>query len=187
MIKDVKTIPPVTRVVYSDRRTLSVEITRKGAVVLRLPRGCPDRVAADFVREKRSWMEKHMAARPTCDLPPFTDEERRALAGATRRRLSERLPVLATRIGVTYGRVSVHFARTRFGSCSGKGNLNFHALLSVFPPEVAEYIMVHELCHRRHMDHSRAFWEEVYAFCPDAPAARRYLKGEGRALLMRLQ
>ena len=89
-------------------------------------------------------------------------------------------------MGVSVGRITIRNQKSRWGSCSSRGNLSFHCLLSRMPETVFNYVVVHELCHRKHMNHSAAFWDEVAAILPDYKASRDWLKREGGALLCRI-
>lgn len=80
--------------------------------------------------------------------------------------LSARLAPLSRGIGIDYARLSVRRQRTRWGSCSTRGTISLNACLVFQRPEVVRYLMVHELCHRRHMNHSRRFWSLVESFEP---------------------
>ena len=82
-------------------------------------------------------------------------------------------------MNVTYGTVRLSSARTRWGSCSARGNLNFHWKLILMPPEVLDYVVVHELAHRREMNHSPRFWAIVEKVLPDYKERRRWLKENG--------
>ena len=82
-------------------------------------------------------------------------------------------------MGVTYGRISIRSAKTRWGSCSSEGDLNFHWKLVLMPPEVLDYVVVHELAHRKEMNHSRKFWAEVKNVLPDYEKRRKWLKEFG--------
>jgi predicted metal-dependent hydrolase len=87
---------------------------------------------------------------------------------------------------VSYGRITIRNQKTRWGSCSGKGNLNFNCLLMLAPPEVLDYVVVHELCHRREMNHSPRFWALVEQVLPDWRQRRQWLKTHGDALMRRM-
>ena len=97
-----------------------------------------------------------------------------------------RVEFFAGRLGVSFGRISYRFQRTRWGSCSARGDLSFNCLLMLCPPEVLDYVVVHELCHRRHMDHSGRFWAEVALTLPDYNSRRAWLREHGPALMARL-
>jgi len=83
---------------------------------------------------------------------------------------------LAWRLGLEYGRVFVKDQRTLWGSCSGRKNLNFNWRLAAAPQDILDYVVIHELCHLREMNHSRKFWDLVRAACPDYPARRKWLR-----------
>ena len=170
--------------VRSSRKTLSIQITPAGEVILRCPNRLPKRDAEAFLNSKRAWIEKHLSAREPVE--PLTQEELIHLAEAAKKDLSPRVSFWAARIGVTYGHITVRNQRTRWGSCSSKGNLNFNCLLMLCPEEIREYVVIHELCHRKEMNHSPAFWTEVARFCPDYTARRDWLKAHSAALLGRL-
>jgi predicted metal-dependent hydrolase len=91
------------------------------------------------------------------------------------------------RMGVTYGRVAIKDQRSRWGSCSSLGNLNFSWRLILAPSEVLEYVVVHELAHLLEPNHSTAFWALVGRYCPDQHDRRRWLRqnGEGIAAFLR--
>ena len=93
---------------------------------------------------------------------------------------------LAARMGVDFAGITIRAQRTRWGSCSARGSLSFNCLLMLAPPEMREYVAVHELCHRKQMNHSAAFWREVALWLPDYAAQRAWLREHGPALLGRL-
>lgn len=173
--------------IRSDRRTVALQITREGTVVVRAPRKMAKRDIDAFVESKRGWIDRHLSDRPepqnTVKLSP---EEVRALADAALRDLPARLERFAPIVGVTYGRVTVRNQVTRWGSCSSKGNLNFNCLLMLCPEPVRDYVVVHELCHRLELNHSPRFWAEVERVLPGYRDCRRWLREHGGALIARL-
>lgn len=93
--------------------------------------------------------------------------------------ISQRVSYFAAKMDVTYGRISIRAQKTRWGSCSGQGNLNFNWKLILMPPEILDYVVVHELAHRKQMNHSKLFWAEVERILPDYERRRRWLKENG--------
>lgn len=174
-------------VTRSSRKTISIQVTPEGTVIVRCPRRMRQADIQRFLSEKSGWIEKHLRAveaRP--QMPKFTPEELRSLALQAKEALPPRTAFFAERMGVTYGRITIRSQHTRWGSCSARGNLNFNCLLMLAPPEVRDYIIVHELCHRRHMDHSAAFWAEVEAVLPHYREPKKWLKENGTVLIARL-
>ena len=113
-------------------------------------------------------------------------EEVHKLADEAVRVLPGKAAYYAPIVGVTYGRITIRNQRTRWGSCSGKGNLNFNCLLMLAPEEVQDYVVVHELCHRLEMNHSPEFWKEVERVLPDYRTAKQWLKEHGDELMGRI-
>ena len=178
---------PSYRVVRTNRRTVAVQITPAGEVLVRCPRRMSDGDVRRFVQSKSDWIEKHLnkiAAAP--QFPPFTDAQLQELARQAQQTIPSRVACFAPLVGVTYGRITIRSQRSRWGSCSSKGNLNFNCLLMLAPPEVLDYVVVHELCHRKEMNHSGRFWAEVERVLPDYILRRRWLRENGAQLISRL-
>ncbi len=176
-------------IIRSNRKTMAIQITPDG-ILLRVPAATSDREALDFLRSKRGWVEKHYVKTAPGPggrkEPPFTWKEIRELAQKALEVIPQRVRYYAPLIGVTYGTITIRNQRSRWGSCSSKGNLNFNCLLMLFPPEIIDSVVVHELCHRKHMDHSPNFYAEVYKVMPDYDRYHRILKDRGPALIARL-
>ncbi len=179
--------PIPCQIIRSDRKTISIQITPEGQVVVRCPKRMSTADIRKFVESKSDWITGHLskqAARPA--IVPFTAEEIRALAQKALAVIPERVAYYAPRVGVTYGNITIRNQRSRWGSCSSQGNLNFNCLLMLAPPEVLDYVVVHELCHRKEMNHSVKFWAEVARILPGYSIQRKWLKENGGALIARL-
>ncbi len=169
---------PAYTLVRSDRRTLSIQITKDAKVVVRAPRYTPQAVIDHFVASQEGWIHKHQQrqAEYLSTHPPHTDAEIAAL----RQRALEELPPLiaqwAVRMNVQPTGFHVTSARTRFGSCSGKNSLSFSLYLMDYPQEAIEAVVVHELAHIRHKNHSPAFYAEVERYLPDYRRRVKQLK-----------
>lgn len=180
-------LPFSYQIIRSARRTIAIQITPDGHVCVR----CPNRMRTDeihrFVQSKSDWVIKHLSkqtAKP--QLPTFTREELYALAQDALNVIPERVAYFTPKVGVSYGRITIRNQHTLWGSCSSQGNLNFNCLLMLTPPEVLDYVVVHELCHRKEMNHSRKFWNEVEKVLPDYAVWRKWLKENGSSLISRL-
>ncbi len=174
-------------ILRSRRKTLALQITPAGEVLVRCPSRCSQRDIRAFVDSKQPWLEKHLAAiRSAPALPPFTSKELASLAARAKAVIPPRVAHHAALLGVSYGRVTIRAQHTRWGSCSAKGNLNFNCLLVLCPPEVLDYIILHELCHRLEFSHTPAFWALVARACPAYRLHIQWLRENGSALIARL-
>lgn len=173
------------QVVRSRRKTIAIQITAQGAVIVRCPLRMSEAAIERFVQSKARWIQKHLEKKQPPQ-PALTQEEVEALARHARQVIPARAAHFAPLVGVTYGRITIRSQHSRWGSCSGKGNLNFNCLLMLVPADVMDYVVVHELCHRREMNHSARFWAEVERILPDYRAARTWLKENGQSLIGRL-
>lgn len=179
------------KIIRSGRKTLSLEISSEGEVVVRAPRRTSEKTIREFVRSKAAWIEKHLekvraAKSAAADAGGFTPDEIRAMADKALELVSARAEYYANILGVKYGKVTVRNQRTRWGSCSSKGNLNFNCLLALAPSEVLDSVVVHELCHLKEMNHSEKFYAEVLRVFPDYFRCHKWLKENGGALLARM-
>lgn len=180
-------------VIRSNRKTVAVRVNADLTVTLRVPARITKREIEQILNEKEPWIRKHQAeiSRRKEEYeakgePKMTPEELRQLADKALKYIPERASYFAPIVGVNYGRITIRNQRTRWGSCSSKGNLNFNCLLMLAPPEVIDYVVVHELCHRKEMNHSAAFWNEVAKVLPDYKKSVRWLKDEGGRLMNRM-
>lgn len=178
-------------VIHSSRKTMSLQIKPDGSIVVRAPIRLAKREIDRFVEEKSDWIEKHLAqvmqAQEAGEEAPISYEEICALADTALQELPPRVKLFAARMGVSYGRITIRNQLGRWGSCSSTGSLNFNCLLMLAPEQVRDYVIVHELAHRKQMNHSAAFWAEVAAVLPDYKISEKWLKTEGKVLLARMR
>ncbi len=166
------------RVVYSDRRTVTITFDTDGTLLLRAPIGTKKVRLEAIIREHAVWIERHRdRAIKKASAEAELTKERVAIL---RRQAKERLPSLtahyAALLGVSYGKITITSAKTRFGSCSSVGNISYSYRLMQYPPQAQEYVVVHELCHRVYMNHSPAFYKMIESILPDYKKRRALLK-----------
>lgn len=175
--------------VRSSRKTLAVQIRADGTVIARAPLRMPKDRILYFLSEKASWIRmqqrkmqerENMRQQARIHLDAAQEKELRERAKSV---LAQRTAYFARQVGVTYGRITVRDQKTRWGSCSQTGNLNFNFRLILAPPEVLDYVVVHELCHRRQMNHSAQFWQEVAQVLPDYRKRKAWLTENGWRLM----
>jgi len=173
--------------IRSARKTIAIQVLPNGNIIVRAPQRMPAADIRRFVQEKSPWIEKHLKKTDlSADTTPFTAKELQQLADAARIDLVRRVAHFSPIVGVTVNRITIRSQRTRWGSCSAKGNLNFNCLLMLCPEEVRDYVVVHELCHRIEMNHSPRFWSEVERVLPRYRIQRTWLKEHGSSMIGRL-
>lgn len=175
----------MVKVIRSNRKTVSIEITKEAEVLVRAPYRVSDTEIQRFVNAKSEWIEKHIQMQrkrmeTTQNTKQLTYEQIQELAEKALEVIPQRVAYYAKIMGVTYGRITIRNQKTRWGSCSSEGNLNFNCMLMLMPPEIQDYVVVHELCHRKEMNHSPRFWAEVEKILPDYQVRRKWLKENGR-------
>ena len=177
-------------IIRSNRKTLSIQL-KPGEIIARAPLRMKDKEIYSFIESKKSWIEKNLAKmeerqKVLDEVQPFTQEEINTLAEKAKQIIPERVRYYAPKIGVTYNRITIRCQRTRWGSCSSKGNLNFNCLLVLFPIEVIDSVVVHELCHRKHMNHSPQFYAEIEKVFPEYKKWHKWLSDNGGVYMGRV-
>ncbi|MBE6667372.1 MAG: M48 family metallopeptidase [Ruminococcaceae bacterium] len=175
----------------SDRKTCQIQVKADGSVIVRAPKRMPLRDIERFVSEKSDWIEnafeKNRRAREQIKYTePLTHEEIGKLANMALEYIPKRVEHYAPIVGAEYGNITIRNQKTRWGSCSGKKNLNFNCLLMLTDERIIDYVVVHELCHLKEMNHSERFWAEVEKVLPEYKASRAWLKANGTAIIARM-
>jgi predicted metal-dependent hydrolase len=155
-----------------------------GTVRVTLPRWGSKREAMAFLEQSQRWIARQYEKRAVAPRhPPIVDES--ALRARALKELPPALMSLAEQHGIAVSRVSIRNQRSRWGSCSARGSITLNWRLILLPGFVREYVMLHELMHRRELNHSRRFWKLVASVCPRYQEARRWLLKDGQLLFRR--
>lgn len=218
----------VYKVIRSRRRSISLEINRRGKLILRMPLHLPEKVGLAFVKEKSLWIRKKIAviAQKTPAYKSFTvgeeflflgnkyplffvlekkpamilkegffqmSESRKKKASmvfrnfyknAARDFTGKIVREYGQKFSLQYKNVKITSAKTRWGSCSNRGNISFSWRLIMAPPDVVEYVVVHEMAHLKHGNHSHRFWSEVKKMLPNYEIRKKWLKDNGYSLVL---
>lgn len=175
------------QVIPSDRKSISIRITPEKDILIRVPKWLTQKQLTVFLSDKQDWILKTLSAIPEAPSLSIRDKNRlAALEKRYRRAAKEYIPARVSYYrkftGGNYERIVIRDQKTRWGSCSSNGTLSFNYRLMLAPPRVLDYVVVHELCHLTHMNHSAAFWEAVGCVLPDYKRQRDWLKQHGAEL-----
>lgn len=166
--------------IRSNRRTVAICVRPDGSVLVRAPRRARLSEIEAIVAEKEQWIcksrEKLAAMRDERKIITLTPKEIAEVKQQLRICLEQRCAYFARRMGVDYRNIRVNSAAARWGSCTSQGNLNFTYRLFFTAPELVDYVVVHELAHRREMNHSSRFWNVVAGVLPDYQKRRAALR-----------
>lgn len=145
-------------------RRVSIRVRPSGEVRVSYPRGVSQRRALAFLDEKAAWVEcvrERLAARRAALPPPLPPDEEKArieeLRRAAKADLPGRIERLALQTGLKYEKLSIRAARTKWGSCSGRNHISLSLFLMTLPEHLRDFVIIHELCHTVHHDHSPRF------------------------------
>ena len=169
---------PIYELRRTKRRTLSLEISREAKLIVRAPLHMPLSQIEAFIMAHARWIaEKQEKAKARlAAAPELSESEINALKEKARAVLTEKTEYYAAKMGVHYTHIGITSAKGRFGSCSAKGSINYSYRLMLYPEAAWDYIVVHELCHLKHFDHSKAFWQMVKSYLPDYKERAALLK-----------
>lgn len=164
---------------YSKRKTISLSVGKHGEIIVRAPKRCAKSTIMQFVNEHEEWIARQRQRNAERLLSPIhadlSDEEIDRLKKAARKYIPDRVKYYAPIVGVSVNRIAIRNQSTKWGSCSAKGNLNFNCRLMLLTPDLIDYVVVHELCHRLQMNHSKLFWAEVERVIPNYKELRKKL------------
>ena len=165
------------KIVYSGRKTISLCV-KDGELVVKAPYRTTRQRIEGVIASHESWINKHIT-RQKENIKKYgnlTDDKIAELKKIAKKILPEKVAHFASLMGLKYGRITITSAKTRFGSCSSKGNIAFSYRLMMYPEAAIDYVVVHELAHLKEMNHSSAFYKIVESVLPDYKERRRLLK-----------
>ncbi len=180
------------KTVYSCRRSIAIEIKSDGSLIIRAPQFISQKRIDRFIAQKRGWIIKTVQKvndRQMVEqtIVPLTDNERAKLKAAAMEYFPQTVEYYAKLAGIKYGKLSYRFQKTRWGSCNRKGDISFNCVLMLAPGRVRESVVVHELCHIKHFNHSSSFYREITKLMPDYKEVNDWFKQNGQSLLAKIK
>lgn len=178
--------------IKSNRRSFALEIKPDGHVIVRAPNYATKNEINAFVKKNEKWLEIHLekvlSKNRLCEnTEKLSEKQIEELTLCAKEIILKKAEYFAPIVGVTYGKITIRHQKTRWGSCSSKGNLNFNCLLMFVPEFVLDYVVVHELCHIKQMNHSPAFKAEIARVLPEYKKCEKWLKQNGSAIMMKIK
>lgn len=178
------------KIIKSKRKTMCLEIKPDGTLIARVPFFMRNDDVLKFIDSKRNWINLHLNKlnenKADLEITYLTKDEINNLISTASDYIPTRVSYFAKIMDVSYNRISIRTQKTRWGSCSSKGNLNFNALLMLTTKDVIDYVVVHELSHRIEMNHSPRFWYIVENVLPNYHVQKEWLKENGCRLINRI-
>lgn len=164
-------------IIRSNRKTLALEVKRGGEVIVRAPLRMTEQKIVEFLNFRYNWLikavERQKSRKDNYDIPPEKILELKQKAEEV---LPRRVEYFSKIMNLYPQTVKINLAKTRFGSCSGKNNINFSAFLMMFPIEAIDYVVVHELAHIKYKNHQKEFYDFVKLYMPDYKKRAALLK-----------
>lgn len=191
---DGETLELPFNIIKSNRRSIGFEVKPGGEINVRMPKNMPIKSVLPFVESKREWIyEAYLNQKDKVNIKETREAEKsdprlayleQKYRKAAKQYIYERVEYYLPLTGGSYRTLRIGDQKTRWGSCSSNGTLSFSWRLMLAPPRVLDYVVIHELCHLTHMDHSPAFWAKVESIDPDYKEHRKWLKDNGNSLIL---
>ncbi len=162
---------------YKKSRTLRIKVKHNGEVLVTAPYVLNKKFIEDFVQKKAIWIQEKIdefASLPQPDIKTQRGDYKKYKEQA-RKIVLKKIEKINSYYKFDFGRVAIRNQKTRWGSCSNKKNLNFNYKLALIPDKFVEYIVIHELCHLKEMNHGEKFWDLVAQTMPNYKKIRKEL------------
>ena len=163
-------------------KRVNIRVSSDGGVSLTCPFYVSEKRAFDFLNDNLEWVVKKIKERKKSidpNIAIFSVEHYKKHKEEARKLVEERIEYWNGFYNFNFNRISIRNQRNRWGSCSSKGNLNFNYKILFLKKELGDYLIVHELCHLKHLNHSKDFWKTVSLTIPDHRERARLLKNDG--------
>lgn len=157
------------KIIRSNRKTVSIQVDTDCNITVRAPYKVSEKEIEEFVSDKKEWLEKAVLKQMNRNRnkKEYTDDEIKILKEKARVILPEKVKYYSSIMGVCPKSIKINSAKKRYGSCSGENNINFSLFLMDKDERFIDYVVVHELAHIKHHNHSKAFYEFIERFMPD--------------------
>lgn len=192
---DGKNLELPVNIIKSKRRSIGFEVKPGGIINVRIPERMAVRSVLPMIEDKKEWIyEAYLNQKDKVSTDSARENEKedprlqyleQKYRKAAKRYIYERVEYYIKFTGGSYRTIRIGDQKTRWGSCSSNGTLSFSWRLMLAPPRVLDYVVIHELCHLTHMNHSKEFWKMVESIDPDYKEHRRWLKENGNSLILK--
>lgn len=174
--------------IRSKRKSIALQVNHDAELIVRAPHFVPEAMIEGFIKQKQEWLEQKIAIKKR-QLEHKKEIYQDRSSQWYKEKKKEARELFVQRIahyeqitGLKVNRLRLSSAKTRWGSCSMAGNISLVWRLVMAPIEIVDYVIVHEIIHIRHPNHSKAFWDDVARIIPDYKKHRKWLKDNGYAL-----
>ena len=157
------------KIIRSSRKTVSIQVDADCNITVRAPYKISEREIEEFVSDKKEWLEKAVLKQMNRNRnkKEYTDDEIKILREKAKTVLPEKVKYYSSVMDVYPKSIKINSAKKRYGSCSGENNINFSLFLMDKDERFIDYVVVHELAHIKHHNHSKAFYGFIESFMPD--------------------
>ncbi len=172
-----------------NRKSVGIEIKAGGTICIRIPMYFPAYQLSSIIETKKDWiLDAYLKQKNKTPIVLSKDPRLAVLEKQYKKAAADyfyqRVEHYIKQTGGGYSRITIRDQKTRWGSRSSNGTLSFNWRLMLAPPRVLDYVVVHELCHIHHMNHSKEFWAQVEQIMPDYKVYRKWLKENGSTLTL---
>jgi len=170
-----------TRVIRTRRKTMSLEISDDLKILVRAPKHINEEQVTEFIAKNELWLKKRLTKKilekkKLKSFKKMLKKDLLACKSSSQEMIDKLLEPLAGEMGVRYKKFRLSNAKKRWGSCNARSSINLSWKLVFAPVNVVRYVLVHELCHIKHLNHSKAFWQEVEKHKPDYKNCQKWLR-----------